>query len=253
VTPDTVVPREDDSQSWNRFSYVNNNPIAYKDPTGHILETAWDIASLAMSVGGLVEAVEEGDTTDIVIAAASVAVDTAAVLLPCVPGGAGAAIKATKAVGKKVAKEITEQTIKKGLKEGSEKFVKEGSEKLAKSASKKGGKKGTESGLAAKKTRNPYGSKGKPDHQNTVKELSDKAASEYSDISKYKIHENKSIKKFSGINRKPDVWVENFETQKIEKVYEAARTNKSGYVSREMKKMKEYEDAGIDHYFKAVK
>jgi RHS repeat-associated protein len=35
VTADNVVPYENDSQSWNRFSYVRNNPIIYSDPTGH--------------------------------------------------------------------------------------------------------------------------------------------------------------------------------------------------------------------------
>ncbi len=35
VTADTVVPRENDTQSWNRFSYCVNNPIILKDPSGH--------------------------------------------------------------------------------------------------------------------------------------------------------------------------------------------------------------------------
>jgi LysM repeat protein len=35
VTADTVIDGEGDTQGWNRFSYVHNNPIRYKDPTGH--------------------------------------------------------------------------------------------------------------------------------------------------------------------------------------------------------------------------
>ena len=33
--PDTIVPGAGDPQSWNRFSYVGNNPLAYSDPSGH--------------------------------------------------------------------------------------------------------------------------------------------------------------------------------------------------------------------------
>jgi len=35
VTADNIVPYEDDTQSWNRYSCVRNNPVVYKDPTGH--------------------------------------------------------------------------------------------------------------------------------------------------------------------------------------------------------------------------
>jgi hypothetical protein len=35
LQPDTIIPELSNPQSWNRFSYVENNPIAYNDPSGH--------------------------------------------------------------------------------------------------------------------------------------------------------------------------------------------------------------------------
>ena len=36
VSADTVVDGVDTTAGWNRYMYVKGNPIAYKDPTGHI-------------------------------------------------------------------------------------------------------------------------------------------------------------------------------------------------------------------------
>jgi RHS repeat-associated protein len=35
VQPDTIIPDPSNPQSWNRYAYVNNNPINYNDPSGH--------------------------------------------------------------------------------------------------------------------------------------------------------------------------------------------------------------------------
>ncbi|MCP5463484.1 MAG: hypothetical protein H7A33_00485 [Deltaproteobacteria bacterium] len=35
IQPDTVIPSAKDYQSFNRYSYVRNNPLKYVDPTGH--------------------------------------------------------------------------------------------------------------------------------------------------------------------------------------------------------------------------
>ncbi len=35
MQPDTLIPDLSNPQSWNRFSYVYNNPILHNDPTGH--------------------------------------------------------------------------------------------------------------------------------------------------------------------------------------------------------------------------
>lgn len=33
---DNIVPSPVHSQSWDRYSYANNNPINYTDPSGHV-------------------------------------------------------------------------------------------------------------------------------------------------------------------------------------------------------------------------
>ena len=35
LQPDTMIPTNDNPQSWNRYSYVQNRPIILNDPTGH--------------------------------------------------------------------------------------------------------------------------------------------------------------------------------------------------------------------------
>ncbi|HAV77140.1 MAG TPA: hypothetical protein DCX53_07285 [Anaerolineae bacterium] len=35
IQPDSIISNPSDPQSWNRYSYVQNDPIRYSDPTGH--------------------------------------------------------------------------------------------------------------------------------------------------------------------------------------------------------------------------
>jgi RHS repeat-associated protein len=35
IQPDSIIPNPANPQSWNRYSYVRNNPILFNDPTGH--------------------------------------------------------------------------------------------------------------------------------------------------------------------------------------------------------------------------
>ena len=36
ISADTIVPEPSNPQSWNRYSYVMNNPVRYVDPSGHV-------------------------------------------------------------------------------------------------------------------------------------------------------------------------------------------------------------------------
>ena len=37
ISPDSYVPESQGVQAWDRYAYVNNNPVKYIDPTGHIV------------------------------------------------------------------------------------------------------------------------------------------------------------------------------------------------------------------------
>ncbi len=50
LSADTIIQAPDDSQSYNRYSYVRNNPLMYTDPSGHSwLSSAWHSVSSAVS------------------------------------------------------------------------------------------------------------------------------------------------------------------------------------------------------------
>ncbi|HET8689186.1 MAG TPA: RHS repeat-associated core domain-containing protein [Methanosarcina sp.] len=87
-------------------------------------------------------------------------------------------------------------------------------------------------------TRNPHGSKGKPDHQEKVKELAEKAKAENPD--KIILQEKKI--QVEGSNRRPDVQVVDPKTGKAEKIYEAERRPKS---QRNIKRESEYKRLNI--------
>ncbi|MDW8101216.1 MAG: RHS repeat-associated core domain-containing protein [Anaerolineae bacterium] len=91
LQPDPLVPEPGNPQALNRYSYVLNNPIKYTDPSGHWVETAWDLFSIGLTLNDIRR---EGLTWQNGLA---LTVDVGAALLPGVPAFAGVAMKAGKA------------------------------------------------------------------------------------------------------------------------------------------------------------
>ncbi len=86
---DPIIQFPLNSQSLNPYSYIMNNPLAGTDPTGYAADVLWDAGNVIYDIGkigfglatGNDELVEEG-TIDL-------AIDSAAMLIPFVPAGAG--------------------------------------------------------------------------------------------------------------------------------------------------------------------
>jgi RHS repeat-associated protein len=91
LQPDTLIPNVSIPQTWNRYSYSINNPIKYTDPSGHFIETLFDVAMILVDVADIAKNglnVSNG---------AALVLDVAAVIIPGVPAVAGLTIKAAKA------------------------------------------------------------------------------------------------------------------------------------------------------------
>jgi hypothetical protein len=71
-------------------SFVLYNPIRYIDPTGHWVETAWDIANIAWDI---YEVKKDASVLNI----GALVIDVAAAVLPFVPAGAGLVVRGGKA------------------------------------------------------------------------------------------------------------------------------------------------------------
>uniref|UniRef100_UPI0025A95195 RHS repeat-associated core domain-containing protein n=1 Tax=Muribaculum intestinale TaxID=1796646 RepID=UPI0025A95195 len=83
--------------SISPYAYCLNNPLFNIDPTGQVLETAWDIANVVAGVVSLASNVQQGNIGAAVVDGVGVTLDAASVVIPVVPGGAAAGIKAYRA------------------------------------------------------------------------------------------------------------------------------------------------------------
>jgi len=89
-----------DPRSWNLYSYTRNNPLRYVDSSGNYIETAWDIANVGFGVASFIDNVRQGNYVSATLDAVGVVLDSAAVVAPFVPAGAGVLIKGARAADK---------------------------------------------------------------------------------------------------------------------------------------------------------
>jgi len=135
VQPDTIVPEPSDPQALNRYSYVFNNPVRYRDPSGHWVESALDLAFIAYDIYDIKT---HGLTWE---SGLSLAADVGGLLLPVVTGGGllvrgvahaddlarvvshGDEAVAAATIGRQVAEEAVESTARQAGRQVSQEVV----------------------------------------------------------------------------------------------------------------------------------
>ena len=100
LSTDPVAADANTGANFNRYWYAANNPYRFTDPDGRFAETLWDAANVVMGTVSAYNNFSEGNIGAGLVDVGGVIVDAAATVIPVVPGGAGAAIKAARGFDK---------------------------------------------------------------------------------------------------------------------------------------------------------
>jgi hypothetical protein len=74
----------------NLYIYGNANPLTYVDPSGHVIETPWDLINVGLDISSIGYDIYSGDWAGLAIDTAGLVYDGVATAVPGLPGGAGA-------------------------------------------------------------------------------------------------------------------------------------------------------------------
>lgn len=99
------------------YAYCAGNPISIIDKDGAFLDAAWDVTNVVLDIKSFISNISEGNVTGAVVDGISTAFDVAAAVIPVVPAGAGAAVKAARKIDKvaETATSFTKRNFRKNL------------------------------------------------------------------------------------------------------------------------------------------
>jgi RHS repeat-associated protein len=93
----TKDPIQFDAGQASFYVYVGNDPVNAIDPSGLIVETAWDVANIGIGIASLIHNLRCGNRGAAVLDVLGIGVDSVAAAVPFLPGGVGAILKGVRA------------------------------------------------------------------------------------------------------------------------------------------------------------
>ncbi|MFA0809792.1 RHS repeat-associated core domain-containing protein [Microbulbifer epialgicus] len=110
LSVDPVRFVEDNSASFNKYAYANNNPYKFNDKTGEYADLIIEAASLGIGVYSLDQNIQQGNYGAAALDAVGLVADGILAVVPGVPGAVGLSIQASR----KTAGAAGESIIKSG-------------------------------------------------------------------------------------------------------------------------------------------
>ncbi len=96
------APPQSDGSDFNRYAYARNNPYRYTDPNGRVVDTPWDVFNIGVGLVSFGTNVMAGNVAGAAVDAVGVIADTAAAIVPGIPGGVATTIATARAADKVV-------------------------------------------------------------------------------------------------------------------------------------------------------
>ena len=87
LSPDPYITDPNDTQSYNSYSYVHNNPMNHHDPSGYIVDTLADIGFIAYDLYSIVDNYLSGNDEGLAVDMLALGADVAALAVPFATGG----------------------------------------------------------------------------------------------------------------------------------------------------------------------
>ena len=111
----SIDPKAESFYHISPYTYCAGDPVNLVDPDGEVVDVVWDVCNIITGAHSFAKNISAGNYKKAIVDAGGILLDTAAAVIPGVPGGAGTAIKAAR-IGTKVVSKYSDDAVQLAIK-----------------------------------------------------------------------------------------------------------------------------------------